>query len=500
MTPSTDENACEENRLPLLFLLFLLTRLGITLMFACSSRGRLAIGALALALCISTVRAETPYEPTPANLAAREQFRDDQFGIFIHWGVYSVLARGEWVMNVEKMTVEQYEPLAEQFNPEKFDADAWVQLFQRAGAKYMTITSKHHDGFCMWDSQLTDWDVVDRTPYGRDILKQLAEACERHGLKLFFYHSQVDWHHPEYYPRGWTGLTAGRPESGDFNKYVDYMNGQLAELLSGEYGPIGGIWFDGWWDQQAKRSPDRKDAPPHETLLDWRLRETYDLIHELQGACLVGANHHVAPFPGEDFQMFERDLPGENKGGHSRDAVVGQLPLETCDTLNRSWGYNAGDQNFRSVKECVHYLVRAAGRNANLLLNIGPRPDGTIDEASTERLEGIGQWLAKYERTVRPTRGGPVAPQPWGVSTVSHSKTRIAPTLFLHVLDSSAADADDWLTLTGTKDLSADRVALFGEDAPALETRRNDAGDLEVKHAWDPDAIDQVLVVFPYAP
>jgi alpha-L-fucosidase len=389
-------------------------------------------------------------------------------------------------MEVERIPIADYEPLAKQFNPVEYDADAWVQLFKRAGARYVTITSKHHDGFAMWDSKVSDWDIVDRTPYGKDVLKQLAEACRRHGLKLYFYHSQLDWHHGDYYPRGMTGHSAGRPDAGDFDKYIDYMNAQLAELLSGDYGPIAGIWFDGWWDQQAKRRDDHKDAPPHETLVDWRLRETYDLIHRLQPACLVGANHHVAPFAGEDFQMFERDLPGENKGGHSHDAVIGALPLETCDTLNGSWGYNAGDQNFKSVKECVHYLVRAAGRDANLLLNIGPRPDGTIDPESAQRLEGIGQWLADFEPTVRPTRGGPVLPQAWGATTETPEA------VYLHVLDSSAADSGGWLTLAGTKEIAGAKLVHFVDDADA-EWRRDADGAIQIKYAWNADAIDEAF-------
>ncbi|MCA9238554.1 MAG: alpha-L-fucosidase, partial [Planctomycetales bacterium] len=183
-------------------------------------------------------------------MKAREAFQQDRFGVFIHWGVYSVLGRGEWVMNNEKMSIEEYEKLAPRFNPIRFDADQWAKTFKLAGAKYITITSKHHDGFCMWDSKQTDWDIVDRTPYGKDVIKQLAEACQRHGLKLFLYHSQLDWHHPEYHPLGMTGHHSGRPDSGDFGKYLDYMDAQLTELLGGDYGPIGGIWFDGWWDQQ----------------------------------------------------------------------------------------------------------------------------------------------------------------------------------------------------------------------------------------------------------
>jgi alpha-L-fucosidase len=477
---------------------------------------RLPLGALVAAPLVACVfdsavafaqQAPAPYVPAPENLAAREAFRDDQFGVFIHWGVYSVLGRGEWVMNNERIPVAKYEPLAAEFNPDKYDADQWVRLFKRAGARYVTITSKHHDGFCMWGTKQTDWNILDRTPYKKDVLKALAEACRRHGLKLFFYHSQLDWHHPDYYPRGRTGQATGRPESGDFDKYIDYMNAQLTELLGGDYGNVAGIWFDGWWDQQTKGFEETKDAEPRATRVEWRLRETYDLIHRLQPACLVGANHHVAPFEGEDFQMFERDLPGENTAGFNPDSKIGQLPLETCDTLNGSWGYNAGDANFKSVKQCVHYLVKAAGRDANLLLNIGPKPDGTIDSESTERLEGIGQWLAVYEPTVRPTRGGPVPPQSWGASTQSTSA------IYLHILDPTVAasdapadgtpsekapartvPADGWLPLAGTHDVPDDHLKWFGEGGP-VEHRRNAAGDLEVRRAWDAEAIDTVIVI-----
>lgn len=433
------------------------------------------VAAAALALYCAPLAAPA-YEPAPENLAARESFQDDKFGIFIHWGVYSVLERGEWVMNIEKMPVDEYEPLAERFNPTEYDADQWCRLFKAAGAKYVTITSKHHDGFAMWDSKVTDWDIVDRTPYGKDVLKQLADACRRHGLKLFFYHSQVDWHHPDYYPRGMTGRTAGRPESGDFDKYVDYMNAQLTELLGGDYGDVAGIWFDGWWDQQSKRFDGSRDAPVKQTRIDWRLEDTYALIHRLQPAALVGANHHVEPFAGEDFQMFEKDLPGQNKGGHSRDAVVGQLPLETCDTINRAWGYNAGDTKHKSVEQLVHYLVRAAGMNANFLLNVGPKPDGTIDDVSAGRLRGVGEWLAKHGETIYGTRGGPVPAQDWGVSTRNnrHGIT------YLHVLTPPPSNEAGWVSLQGTEVLADNAITEYGTGAP-IESRRGDDGALLVR-------------------
>ncbi|PYV09547.1 MAG: alpha-L-fucosidase, partial [Acidobacteria bacterium] len=256
------------------------------------------------------------------NLKAREWFQDAKFGLFIHWGVYSVLEIGEWVMHNTKMTLEEYEKLPARFNPVNYHPAEWVALARAAGMRYITITSKHHDGFAMFDSKVSDWDIVDRTPYKKDPLKMLAGECRKQGVKLFFYHSQLDWHHPDYFPRGRTGQYSGRPESGDWYRYLDYMDAQLGELLT-NYGEIGGIWFDGWWDKPKA---------------DWRLEKTYGLIHRLQPQALVGANHHQAPFDGEDFQMFEKDLPGQNTAGFNAESKVGKLPLETCETINRAWG------------------------------------------------------------------------------------------------------------------------------------------------------------------
>ena len=209
--------------------------------------------------------AQPAYQPSPENLASRQWFQDAKFGMFIHWGVYSVLGSGEWVMEDRPLTVAQYEKLPAQFNPQQFDAAAWVALAKAAGMKYITITARHHDGFSMFDTRQTDYNIVKDTPYGRDPLKQLADECHRQGIKLFFYYSQLDWHNPDYFPRGRTGHHTGRPESGDWNRYLDFMNAQLRELLT-NYGPIGGIWFDGMWD--------KPDA-------DWKLDRTYALIHRV---------------------------------------------------------------------------------------------------------------------------------------------------------------------------------------------------------------------------
>jgi len=362
---------------------------------------------------LQPVHSQSSYVPSEENLKAREWFQNARFGLFIHWGVYSVLGDGEWVMNNKKIPISEYEKLPLQFNPTEFDPAEWVSLAKAAGMKYITITSKHHDGFAMFHTRQSDWNIVDRTPYKKDVLKMLADECRKQGIKLFFYYSQLDWHHPDYFPRGRTGRDAGRPESGDWYKYLDYMDAQLRELLT-NYGPIGGIWFDGWWDKPEA---------------DWRLEQTYKLIHDLQPQALIGANHHRKPFPGEDFQMFEKDLPGHNTAGFNKDAEIGDLPLETCDTINNSWGYNKNDKRFKSTRELIHYLVRAAGYDANFLLNVGPMPDGRIQPEFVERLKEMGQWLAKNGESIYGTRGGPLTPRPWGVTTRRGNK------IYIHILN-----------------------------------------------------------------
>src|SRR6202049_3643927 len=286
--------------------------------------------------------AQSDYQPSPENLQARREFQDMKFGMFIHWGVYSVLGDGEWVLHNRKLPLQAYERLPKFFDPEKFEPKTWVALAKAAGMKYITITSRHHDGFAMFDSKVSDWNIVQRTPYKKDPLKMLADECHRQGIKLFFYYSQLDWHNPDYYPRGATNWPNGRPDHGDWNAYLDtYMDGQLRELLT-NYGPIGGIWFDGMWD--------KLDA-------DWHLPKTYALIHQLQPAALIIPNHHQTPKPGEDVQPFERDLPGQNTAGFNTNYVTNELPLESSNTLNDSWGFDIGDHNYKSSEQIEELLV-----------------------------------------------------------------------------------------------------------------------------------------------
>ena len=361
--------------------------------------------------------AQSSYQPSPENLQARREFQDMKFGMFIHWGVYSVLGDGEWVFHNRKLKVDEYNRLPLFFDPEKFDAHAWVSLAKSAGMKYITITSRHHDGFAMFDSKISDWNIVQRTPYKKDPLKMLADECHRQGIKLFFYYSQLDWHNPDYYPRGVTSWDNGRPDHGDWNAYLDhYMDGQLTELLT-NYGPIGGIWFDGMWDKPNA---------------DWHLDKTYALIHKLQPAALIIPNHHQTPRPGEDVQTFERDLPGQNTAGFNTNYVSSQLPLESSDTLNENWGFSIGDSKYKSGAEVERRLVRAAGNNSNLLMNIGPYPNGEIDPQFVSRLHEVGEWMSKYGDSIYNTRGGPIPPGDWGVTTQGENK------IYVHVLNWNA--------------------------------------------------------------
>lgn len=400
-----------------------------------------------------SARSQAQYEPSPENLENREWFQDNKYGMFIHWGIYSVMAGGgeygvaEWIMNEKEIPVEAYENLAEFFNPVEFDADEWVSIAKKAGMKYITITTKHHDGFAMYHSGVSDYNIVDRTPFGRDIIRELKDACDAAGIKLFFYYSQIDWHHPDYYPRGRTGRDyTGRPKSGEWYNYIDFMKAQLTELLT-NYGEIGGIWFDGQWDKY--------DA-------NWYLDEIYNHIHSLQPGALIGSNHHLDPQPGEDFQMFERDLPGENTMGYRQSDEISNLPLEMCETMNGSWGYNLKDRRFKSSDELLETLIRAAGYGSNFLLNTGPMPNGRIQPENVDTLMVIGEWLQKYGETIYGTRRGPIPPQSWGVTTLKENM------VYLHLLD-----LDDETLQIPQFERKLKSVRFFRDDSPVEFSANN---------------------------
>ncbi|MEA4917472.1 alpha-L-fucosidase [Proteiniphilum sp.] len=387
---------------------------------------------LALLLITIAVSAQQPYVPSKENLKNRELFQDMKFGVFIHWGIYSMMADGEWILNNKNIHHEEYAKLAEGFYPSKFSAVKWVSDVKAAGAKYICITSRHHDGFSMFGTKQSTYNIVDATPFKRDIIKELADECHKQGIRLHFYYSLLDWGRSDYYPIGKTGQGVGRTEHGNWGDYHRFMLNQLTELLT-QYGEIGAIWFDGQWDQPED--------------FDWRMREIYDHIHRIQPGCMVINNHHLAPVEGEDGQTFEKDLPGQNQSGFSATATIGQLPLETCETMNHTWGYSITDRDYKSEKGLIHYLIKAAGNNANLLMNVGPRPNGEFPDIAVERYNAMGEWLKTYGETIYGTRGGFIPPQEWGVTTQKGNK------LYVHILN--LKEKDIYLPLNGKKIKSA---------------------------------------------
>ncbi len=402
----------------------------------------LAAVMLALSLTASANTNQT-YTPSADNIAARKHFQDSKFGIFLHWGLYAMLATGEWTMTNNDLNYKEYAKLAGGFYPSRFSAKEWVSQIKASGAKYICFTTRHHEGFSMFKSKYSDYNVVDASPFKRDIVKELADECHCQGIDIHFYYSHIDWQREDA-PLGRTGLGTGRPvDKQNWDSYYTFMNNQLTELLT-NYGKVGAIWFDGWWDQDQNPS------------FDWRLPEQYALIHRLQPACLIGNNHHHTPFEGEDFQMFERDLPGENTAGLSGQSIS-QLPLETCETMNGMWGYKITDQNYKSTKTLIHYLVKAAGRNANLLMNIGPQPDGCLPAVAVQRLKEMGDWMKTYGETIYGTRGGRVTPRDWGVTTEKDNKIFVHilnlkdRSLFLPITDKNAKRAVDYVSRKAVK-------------------------------------------------
>ena len=374
-----------------------------------------AIAVLFLGAASSFVNAQEGYVPTEENLRQREIFEDNRFGIFLHWGIYSMFAQGEWYMN-KGIDAKEYAKAAGGFYPASFDAREWVKAIKASGAKYICFTSRHHDGFSMYDTKYSDYDIIDASPFKRDVIAELAQACREEGIALHLYYSLIDWTREDY-PSGRTGLTTGRNlDHTDYEAYRLFMKNQLTELLT-NYGDVAAIWFDGVWDHDSDPQP-----------FDWKLGDIYSHIHNIRPECLIGNNHHLTPFAGEDFQMFERDLPGENTTGWAGDQTVSALPLEMCQTMNGMWGYKVEDQKYKSVTDLVRLIVKAASKGSNLLLNIGPQPDGCLPAAALDRLSGIGEWMGRYGESVYATDATGIPEQSWGVTT------RRGNTIYMHLI------------------------------------------------------------------
>lgn len=370
---------------------------------------------LALSLVLASAQTVERYQPTKENIVARQRFRDHGFGIFLHWGLYSTFAQGEWYLHNANIDHKEYAKSAAGFYPVNFDAKRWVEQIKASGAGYLCITSRHHDSFSLWDTKQSDYNIVKATPFRRDVLAELRDECRRQGLAFHIYYSILDWAREDYTPLGRTGHGTGRQQTGNWQRYDAFMNAQLTELVR-DYDPDA-IWLDGHWDHDIH--PD----------FDWQYDKMYANIHKIKPSCLIGNNHHETPKDGEDFQMFERDVPGANTAGLSGQAIS-NLPLETCQTMNGMWGYKVKDQNYKSDTTLIRLLVSTAGRNANLLLNIGPEANGNLPALAVDRLERIGAWMRTFAPTVKGgVRAGLIPPQDWGVTTQQGKK------LYLHILE-----------------------------------------------------------------
>jgi alpha-L-fucosidase len=363
-------------------------------------------------------------------IAARTErtrwFLSDRFGMFIHWGLYAIPARGEWVRSVERISNEAYQPFFDEFNPDHYDPKAWARLARQAGMKYAVLTAKHHDGFCLFDSHLTDYKSPN-TPCGRDLVREYVEAFRAGGLKVGLYYSLLDWHHPDYPAYGdrhhpMRDNQDYKDRKQDFSRYLEYLHGQVKELLS-NYGRIDIIWFDFSYDAMSGET--------------WKAAELVRMARSLQPHILIdnrlggsgesNRNFGTKPPPvyAGDFACPEQMLPPTGFVDEDGQSV----PWEACMTLNKNWGYAAADKDFKSAQQVVRALVECVSKNGNMLLNVGPDARGEIPAACVEILGEAGEWMRKNSASIR-NCGQAEFPKPdWGRYT-QHGKT-----LYAHIYE-----------------------------------------------------------------
>jgi len=399
-------------------------------------------------------------------------FQDIRLGMFIHWGPTAVAPRHDWLMHGEQISVPEYEKISARLNPTKFNADEWVSIAADAGQKYIVFTTKHHDGFSMYDTALSDYKITTFTPFKRDPVRELVDACaKRNDVKMGFYHSLLDWHHPAYRFRKESGLA--------WSDYIAFLHGQVRELCT-NYGEIACMWFDGDWPNHVFDERDSYFLPPQGESFEYD--KLYPMIHSLQPDAVVINNRHSNPLPGEDVQGFEQDLPGLNTTGFN-SLTVSDHPLEVCMTINDHWFHIAGSVNYKSTKELISLLARSASAGANFLLNVGPLETGEIVPVHVGRLRGIGAWMKGNSESIYGTRAGVIPPTAVSVST------RKGDTHYVHVLDY----VSDCVTLKQVPE-SIKQARLLKSGEAVIFERRNDSVILTIPEAQR-DPFDTVVVL-----
>jgi alpha-L-fucosidase len=447
---------------------------------------------LVLGVMLITTLATLAARPVVAQSAAQESatqrdarmawWRDARFGMFIHWGLYAVPAGtwhgeridglGEWIMASAKIPADQYAPLAKQFNPTRFDADEWVRIAKGAGMKYIIITSKHHDGFALFDSKVSQYDIMNATPYQKDAIRALARAARRGGLKFGVYYSIMDWHHPDAQAPAYPDYNSRTATNPHFGRYVaTYMKPQLLELVT-QYPEIDVLWFDGEW------VADWSDAQGKQ-LYDWLRAIRPGLIinnrvgHSRQGMAGMSANKDA---PG-DFGTPEQQVPPQGLPG---------VDWETCMTLNDTWGFQSFDDGWKDSRTLVRTLVDVASKGGNLLLNVGPTSQGVIPWQSVSRLREMGDWMKANGEAVYGTTASPYGLPAWGRYTAKSSAGRVYASVF------------DWpkdgrLALTGVT-AKPRAIYLLADKKPLAVEQAGDGWAVRLPKV-PPSAIASVLVI-----